>query len=188
MYKQAEEELEKLKQYYALLSPDFSMFTNMPIALQIESVFKNRWCGAYWQSKGLKVIPTVSWGDERSFEFCSWEQGGSSLELKYKVGYPNLIPLSKAKKLYKFNKLFNPDFEDFINNLLFYGEMEFKYKNFKYVVDRYTDKFEIQICKVNDYENRQSYKSIDEFISKAKIDNKLLKDIWEDITNVNWQS
>lgn len=42
----------------------------MPLALQIESIFKNRWCGAYWQSKGLKVIPTVSWGDERSFDFC----------------------------------------------------------------------------------------------------------------------
>ena len=70
VYENAEEELEKLKQYYCLLSPDFSIFTNMPIALQIESVFKNRWCGVYWQSKGLKVIPTISWGDERSFEFC----------------------------------------------------------------------------------------------------------------------
>lgn len=70
VYEKAEEELEKLSQYYCLLSPDFSLFTNMPLALQIESVFKNRWCGAYWQSKGLKVIPTVSWGDERSFDFC----------------------------------------------------------------------------------------------------------------------
>lgn len=70
VYKKAGEEIEKLSQYYALLSPDFSLFTNMPLALQIESVFKNRWCGAYWQSKGLKVIPTVSWGDERSFHFC----------------------------------------------------------------------------------------------------------------------
>lgn len=63
-------EIEKLKQYYALLTPDFSMFTDMPLALQIESVFKNRWCGAYWQSCGLRVIPTVAWGDERTFEFC----------------------------------------------------------------------------------------------------------------------
>mgnify|MGYP000225404801 CR=1 FL=1 len=53
VYENADKELEKLKQYYCLLSPDFSMFTNMPIALQIASVFKNRWCGAYWQSKGL---------------------------------------------------------------------------------------------------------------------------------------
>ena len=70
VYENAEDELEKLSQYYCLLSPDFSIFTNMPLALQIESIFKNRWCGAYWQSKGLKVIPTVSWGDEKSFDFC----------------------------------------------------------------------------------------------------------------------
>ena len=70
VYENPEEELEKLSQYYALLSPDFSLFTNMPLALQIESVFKSRWCGAFWQSRGLRVIPTVSWGDEKSFDFC----------------------------------------------------------------------------------------------------------------------
>ena len=70
VYDKPYDELEKLEQYYALLTPDFSLFTDMPLALQIESVFKNRWCGAYWQSQGLKVIPTVAWGDERTFEFC----------------------------------------------------------------------------------------------------------------------
>ena len=70
VYGKPDDEIEKLKQYYALLSPDFSLFTDMPLALQIESVFKNRWCGAYWQSQGLKVIPTVAWGDERTFDFC----------------------------------------------------------------------------------------------------------------------
>lgn len=34
------------------------------------SVFKNRWCGAFWQSQGLNVIPTISWSDKRSFVFC----------------------------------------------------------------------------------------------------------------------
>ena len=68
--KQLKEELQKLSEFYCVLSPDFSLFTNMPRALQIESVFKNRWCGAFWQSKGLKVIPTVSWSDEKSFDFC----------------------------------------------------------------------------------------------------------------------
>ena len=70
MYEKAADCAEKLKQYYALLSPDFSMFTDMPKALQIYSVFKNRWCGAYWQSLGSRVIPTISWGDESSFDFC----------------------------------------------------------------------------------------------------------------------
>ena len=70
VYSDAENELPKLSQYYCLLSPDFSLFTDMPLALQIESVFKNRWCGAFWQSKGLNVIPTVAWGNEKSFDFC----------------------------------------------------------------------------------------------------------------------
>ena len=70
VYSKPDEELEKLRQYKYLLSPDFSIFTNMPLALQIESIFKNRWCGAYWQRQGLTVIPTVSWGDEKSFHFC----------------------------------------------------------------------------------------------------------------------
>ncbi|MGI5984443.1 MAG: DUF4417 domain-containing protein [Clostridiales bacterium] len=33
-------------------------------------MFRNRWCGAYWASKGIRVIPTVNWGDETSFDFC----------------------------------------------------------------------------------------------------------------------
>ncbi len=70
VFENPEEEIEKLMQYYCVFSPDFSIFTNMPLALQIESVFKNRWCGAYLQSKGMRVIPTVSWGDKRSFDFC----------------------------------------------------------------------------------------------------------------------
>lgn len=70
VYEDAEKEIEKLGQYYCLLSPDFSIFENMPLALQIESIFKNRWCGAYWQRRGLRVIPTVSWGDKKSFHFC----------------------------------------------------------------------------------------------------------------------
>lgn len=70
VYDKPDDEIEKLKQYYALLMPDFSLFTDMPLALQIESVFKNRWCGAFWQRQGMTVIPTVAWGDERTFDFC----------------------------------------------------------------------------------------------------------------------
>ena len=28
------------------------------------------WCGAYWQSKGLTVIPTISWSTPSSYDFC----------------------------------------------------------------------------------------------------------------------
>jgi Domain of unknown function (DUF4417) len=54
----------------AVLTPDFSLYREYPIALQIWNVYRNRWCGAFWQSKGLTVIPTVSWSDEASYNFC----------------------------------------------------------------------------------------------------------------------
>lgn len=38
--------------------------------MQLYNTFRNRWCGAYWAEKGLRVIPTVSWGNENTFEFC----------------------------------------------------------------------------------------------------------------------
>lgn len=60
----------RLSQYAFLLTPDFSTYTDMDLWRQLESVAKNRWVGAYWQSKGCLVIPTISWSDARSFEFC----------------------------------------------------------------------------------------------------------------------
>lgn len=89
VYENAEEELQKLSEFYCVLSPDFSLFTNMPRALQIESVFKNRWCGAFWQSKGLRVIPTVSWSDEKSFDYCF--VGVVQLFGKFQLGHPRAL-------------------------------------------------------------------------------------------------
>ena len=70
VYLHPEKYIERLAKYRALLTPDFSLYQDMPLALQINSVFKNRWCGAYWQEHGLKVIPTISWSNEKSFSFC----------------------------------------------------------------------------------------------------------------------
>lgn len=59
-----------LSKYQGVLTPDFSMYTEMPYALQVYNTFRNRWCGAYMADKGINVIPTISWSDEKSFEFC----------------------------------------------------------------------------------------------------------------------
>lgn len=62
--------LDELGQYKQVMSPDFSILPNMPLALQIFNTFRTRWLGAYWQENGLTVIPTISWGDDWSFDFC----------------------------------------------------------------------------------------------------------------------
>ena len=53
-----------------VLSPDFSLYRDWPLALQIWNTYRNRWCGAFWQSRGLTVIPTVSWSGPESYDFC----------------------------------------------------------------------------------------------------------------------
>ncbi len=52
------------------LTPDFSLYPEMPLALQLYNVYRNRWCGAFWQSRGVRVIPTVGWSDASSYPFC----------------------------------------------------------------------------------------------------------------------
>ena len=52
------------------LTPDFSLYPEMPLALQLYNVYRNRWCGAFWQSRGVRVVPTVGWSDARSYPFC----------------------------------------------------------------------------------------------------------------------
>ena len=61
---------EIIKEYAGALSPDFSLYLDYPISLQIYNTYRNRYCGAYWQSLGVKVVPTIGWSDEKSFDFC----------------------------------------------------------------------------------------------------------------------
>lgn len=69
-YNNPERTIEKLSQYSFLLSPDNSTYSDMNYWRQLESVAHSRWVGAYWQSRGLNVIPTVTWSDTRSYTFC----------------------------------------------------------------------------------------------------------------------
>lgn len=43
------------------LTPDFSIWSDMPLALQIYNTYRNRLIGALWQAMGIDVIPTISW-------------------------------------------------------------------------------------------------------------------------------
>jgi hypothetical protein len=69
-FNEPERYLPRLAQYPHTLTPDYSLYTDMPMAIQIHNIFKSRWCGAYWQEHKLSVIPTVSWSTDVSYEFC----------------------------------------------------------------------------------------------------------------------
>lgn len=53
-----------------VLTPDFSLYRTLPLVTQLWNTYRNRWCGAWWQSHGLSVIPTIVWGGVDSYSFC----------------------------------------------------------------------------------------------------------------------
>lgn len=70
VYNNPQRYLKKLKQYRFLLTPDNSVYIDMKNWLKMESIAHSRWCGAYWQANGCKVVPTVTWGDVSTYEYC----------------------------------------------------------------------------------------------------------------------
>lgn len=61
------EYLSEFKKFSAVISPDCSLYRDMPLCLQIANTYMNRAVGCYLQSQGIYVIPNVRWSDERSY-------------------------------------------------------------------------------------------------------------------------
>ena len=59
-----------LKKFSAVLSPDFSLYSDMPQAMKIWNVYRSRLLGQMMRRAGCRVIPTVSWADAGSYEYC----------------------------------------------------------------------------------------------------------------------
>lgn len=59
-----------LSEFGAVTSPDFSTYTDMPMAMQIYNHYRKHWLADYWQTHGIRVIPTISWSAPDSYEWC----------------------------------------------------------------------------------------------------------------------
>ncbi len=70
VYDNPDKYISRLAQYVHVLTPDFSLYTDMPLAVQLHNIFRSRWCGAKWQELGLSIIPTISWSTNQSYDFC----------------------------------------------------------------------------------------------------------------------
>ena len=62
--------VQYLSRFQIGLTPDFSLHPEMPLAVQLWNTYRSRWCGAYWGTHGIAVIPTVSWSTPESYNFC----------------------------------------------------------------------------------------------------------------------
>lgn len=62
--------IKNFQQCGAVLSPDFSLYTDFPLAIQIYNHYRKHWLARFYQDRGIDVIPTIAWSDEESFEWC----------------------------------------------------------------------------------------------------------------------
>lgn len=114
MWEKPDDYLSLLKQYSCVCSPDFSLYTDYPTAVQIWNHYRKHWLGAYWASKGITVVPTIAWSDESSFSWCfSGEPVGSDVAVSsvgtqsterskalFLLGYRTMMRRLKPEKVY----------------------------------------------------------------------------------------
>lgn len=83
-----------------------------------------------------------------------------------------------SKKIYKREKI---TFNEFISMIYENFELEFYYNKKHFGVTQF-DGYEIYEWDKED--GYQSYRTIDEFVEKASIDGKLLKDVFKDVKKI----
>lgn len=59
-----------LSRFGCALTPDFSVFLDMPEPMQLWNVYRGRAVGRMWQDAGLAVVPTLTWGEPNTYAFA----------------------------------------------------------------------------------------------------------------------
>ena len=111
--------LRMLRQFALVATPDFSMYMDYPKAMQIWNHYRKQWLGSYWQREGISVIPTISWSDEGSLDWCM--DGvpkempvivsaigigrNKAAESRFRVGYERMLHILRPKEVISYGSL-----------------------------------------------------------------------------------
>ena len=106
--------ISMLSKFKAVCTPDYSLYTDFPAAIQIYNHYRKHWIGAYLQYHGISVIPTIAWSDESSFDWCfdgepiggnvaissvGTQQNNESKRL-FKLGFEEMLRRLELTKIY----------------------------------------------------------------------------------------
>lgn len=100
--------LEKLKKFRGIISPDYSLYRNMPLVMQMWNTYRNRALAVWLQDNGIEVIPNVRFNDERTYEFCF---DGIERGKTVAVGTHGCIKRKEDKQI------FQAGFQELVNHL-----------------------------------------------------------------------
>ncbi len=71
LWKNPEKYLPILKKFEGVISPDFSLYRDMPLVMQLWNIYRSRAIASWLQNNGIKVIPNIRYGDFRTFSIAS---------------------------------------------------------------------------------------------------------------------
>lgn len=54
----------------AVIEPDFSVWFDDPMVVQMFNHYRSRWCARYWQEVGVKIIPNLGWWHPSCYEWA----------------------------------------------------------------------------------------------------------------------
>jgi len=79
LWKNPEYYIEKISQFECTLTPDFSLYMDMPMAMKVWNVYRARLIGQMMQDAGIETIPCLQWAEPETFSFCfdGLSQGGT---------------------------------------------------------------------------------------------------------------
>lgn len=59
--------IDDLKRFAGVISPDNSVYRDIPLVVQLANIYRNRLIGSFLQGRGILVVPNIRWGDERTY-------------------------------------------------------------------------------------------------------------------------
>lgn len=122
--------LSVLSKYEGIILPDFSLYRDMPLVMQLWNIYRSRAIGCWLQSKGLKVIPNIRFADERTYQAaCIGIEPGCTIaigshgtlknqddKLYFKEGLEYIVSELKPKSIVVYGKAPADIFDDYKNH------------------------------------------------------------------------
>ncbi len=97
IWKNPKKYLPILKRFAGVISPDFSMYRDMPLVMQFWNIYRNRAIGRWLQDNGIKIIVNVRFGDQRTYDICCF---GVPKHSCIAIGSHGCIKLNSDRKLF----------------------------------------------------------------------------------------
>ena len=95
LWNKPEKYLPVLSRFNGVITPDFSLYRDMPLVMQFWNIYRGRAIGYWLQENGISVIPNIRWGDERTYEACCLGVPQNSI---IAVGSHGCVKLAEERK------------------------------------------------------------------------------------------